>query len=138
MDKMSLNDVDFAGERFFPHNPTLKGPSKAQFEKVFSAGRSVNSLYFRIVALPGSGKVGIATSKSIGCHAQRNKIKRRVKVIVQFHQAILSNSFDWVFVVKKSASELSFDQLKENLCTSLETAKLKLAGGPPEKRPESF
>lgn len=32
-----------------------------------------------LLALPGSGAVGVAVSRQVGCHARRNRLKRQVR-----------------------------------------------------------
>lgn len=138
MGKMSLSADANEGEKSSPRKGGLSAPSKAEFEKIFSAGKSINSLYFRLIFAPGTQKVGIATSKSIGCHAKRNRIKRKVKVIVQYHQQLVDANTDWVIVAKAAAAPVGFHQLEEDLCKSLKIAQTRLNGGQPANASGSF
>lgn len=138
MDKMSLNAAAPAEGKFSPLRRGFSGPTPTEFEKIFSAGKSINTPYFRLIFAPGTQKVGIATSKSIGCHAKRNRIKRKVKVIVQNHQDLVDANTDWVIVVKMAAAQAGFKQLEEELCQSLTNAQLRLNGGQPASASGSF
>lgn len=60
--------------------------------------------------LPGAGLVGIATSRGIGSHARRNRIKRRIREAVRS----LSDhtQFDLVIAAKQSAAVAPFVELR--------------------------
>lgn len=65
------------------------------------------------MALEGQGLFGIATSKAIGCHARRNRQKRRVRAAWQMVKA--SAEKDWICVVKPSIEEASFEEIVAEL-----------------------
>lgn len=65
------------------------------------------------MALKGQGLFGVATSKAIGCHARRNRQKRRIKAAWQEIGA--SRQLDWICVVKPSIVEASFEEIVAEL-----------------------
>jgi ribonuclease P protein component len=97
-----------------PARPTaigrLKGPAKGRFDEVFTRGDQASSGCLRLHWLPGTGKVGVATSRSIGTHARRNRQKRRVRAALAAIGGDLS-SHDMVFLVKVRATEVPWDTL---------------------------
>jgi ribonuclease P protein component len=65
----------------------VNGLSRARFDEVFQKGRRMNGEFVRLFVLPApdhqatcpNGRLGVAASKSIGCHARRTKVKRRLR-----------------------------------------------------------
>lgn len=65
------------------------------------------------MALEGQGLFGVATSKAIGCHARRNRQKRRIKAAWQ--EIVASPQLDWICVVKPSIVEAPFAEIVDEL-----------------------
>jgi ribonuclease P protein component len=57
-----------------------KGPSKQRFEKIFTEGMRASGPNLRVLRLPGTGFVGVATPKKIGARPRRNHQRRRLQV----------------------------------------------------------
>lgn len=58
---------------------------------------------------------GIAISKKTGNAVIRNKLKRRVRAIVDERKENFPNGFDYIIMIKRSCVELSFQEMKRNL-----------------------
>ncbi|MCW5940551.1 MAG: ribonuclease P protein component [Fimbriimonadaceae bacterium] len=92
----------------------MKGPGKARFEEIFSKGQQVSSESFRLCWSSGTGQIGVATSRAIGCHARRNRQKRRaLAAFAEFKQEI--SGIDVVLLVKARAAGASWNALVTEL-----------------------
>lgn len=70
----------------------------------------------RIAVLhPGTGLVGIATSKKIGGKPQRNHAKRRIRAAVQLNPEPPDARFDFVLVVSPGAVNAPFGRIQEEV-----------------------
>lgn len=65
------------------------------------------------MALKGQGLFGVAASKAIGCHARRNRQKRRIKAAWQTLNQ--SCELDWICVAKPSIVDAPFDEIVAEL-----------------------
>lgn len=72
------------------------------------AGRN----FLVLSALPGEGAVGVGTSKKIGCHARRNRVKRRIREAARSLHSRLEE-WDSVVIAKASAAEAGLEELKD-------------------------
>jgi ribonuclease P protein component len=64
--------------------------------------------------LSGSGAVGVATARKIGCHARRNRVRRRVREVARLNLPKFS-SWDSVIVAKVSADQAEFESITKDL-----------------------
>lgn len=60
-------------------------------------------------------KFGIAVSKRLGNAVTRNKLKRRMRAILDEIKINFPNHRDYIIMIKKSCVELSYFQMKEDL-----------------------
>lgn len=93
----------------------IKGPTKARFEQIFKEGRRVSGGLCRLVALPGSGLVGLATSRTIGAKPRRNKLKRRFREALRSQQEIIEPRLDYILMLLPSAEQSSYTAIREEL-----------------------
>ena len=63
--------------------------------------------------MPGTGLFGIATAKAIGCHAWRNRQKRRIRAASQSLTG--RENFDLVISVKAKAREAKFQDIQAEI-----------------------
>lgn len=71
-------------------------------------------LYIRKKEKP-SRHFGIAISKKLGNAVMRNKLKRRVRTIVDDLKESFPNNRDYIIMIKRSCVELSFKDMKCDL-----------------------
>jgi ribonuclease P protein component len=64
-----------------------------------------------MTALPGSGLVGIATSKKIGTTPQRNRAKRRLREALRANEAVLNPRLDFVALAMPESVGASLEAL---------------------------
>jgi len=66
-----------------------------------------------------SNRFGISIPKKTGKANLRNKIKRRIKNIIDLNKNYIHSSYDYVIIVRKRLIELEYDEIKENLISLL-------------------
>lgn len=97
-----------------PLSRRLRGPSKKRFDELFQTGRRARGASLFVLSLPGTGLVGIATSKKIGGKPSRNHAKRRVQAILYVRESSC-RQLDLAFVLNDRISKLGFQELKEEV-----------------------
>lgn len=61
-----------------------------------------------------SSRVGIITTKKVGCAVVRNMMRRRVREIIRSHAEPLSQGFYIVIIVRKGADKASYADLEKD------------------------
>ena len=90
---------------------------KKDFDKAFKQRNQISSKYAYIYIKENdinNYRFGICVSKKMGKAVLRNKIKRRVKDIIDKSELQFLNK-DYIIVLKKSASSAEYFELKEDL-----------------------
>ena len=64
-------------------------------------------------------KFGISVPKKTGKANVRNKIKRRVKNIIDTNEKIVQKNFDYVIIIRKKLIELNYQEMEFNLINLL-------------------
>lgn len=91
------------------------GLSKSQFEKLFKEGKRVQGDLVRLLALPGEGRLGIATSKKLGSKPARNRCKRRIREAFKAQPTRPENGLDYVVVAFQASGQAPFQQIADEL-----------------------
>lgn len=60
-------------------------------------------------------RYGISVPKKTGKAHIRNKIKRRIKNIIDHNEKIVHSSYDYVIIIRKRLLELNYAQIEEQL-----------------------
>lgn len=63
----------------------------------------------------GQNRYGISVPKKTGKAHVRNKIKRRIKNIIDQNQNCVHSSYDYVIIIRKRLLELNYHQMEEQL-----------------------
>ena len=71
------------------------------------------SIYYRKTG--DENKYGITIPKKTGTAVIRNKIKRRVKNIIDNNKKIVHNGYDYVIIIKKGILELTYKEMEKEL-----------------------
>ncbi|HSC24788.1 MAG TPA: ribonuclease P protein component [Candidatus Babeliales bacterium] len=71
-----------------------------------------------------SGRVLIVASRKVGNAPERNKLRRRIKSIF-YEEKFFNLNFDFVIIVYRKMTGLSFDQLKSLLLSAYDKALQK-------------
>lgn len=67
--------------------------------------------YARIASLPGTGLIGLATSKKIGSHPARNRVKRRWREALQANRDRQRPDLDLIVIAASKSAEATLPQL---------------------------
>ena len=90
----------------------------AQFSEVYRTHNSFADK-FLIMYVRNNGetynRVGVSISKKVGNSVVRHRIKRLVKEAFRNSEHMFNSGLDIVFVAKKSAAEMTFDDAKKSL-----------------------
>ena len=60
-------------------------------------------------------RYGISVPKKTGKANVRNKIKRRIKNIIDLNEKYINNSYDYVIIIRKRLIELSYLEIERSL-----------------------
>ena len=71
------------------------------------------SIYYRKTG--DENKYGITIPKKTGTAVIRNKIKRRVKNIIDNNKNIVQKGYDYVIIVKKGIVDLTYQDMEKEL-----------------------
>ena len=96
----------------------------SDFKEIILNGKSIKAKYYNIYYkdIDNKCKFGLAVSKKIGNAVVRNKIKRRVKAIIDKNKKLFSNK-NYIIMVKREILNLSFKEMEENLIEMLKKGK---------------
>ena len=105
----------------------LRGPSKIHFQSILDSGIRLKSPTVSVVARCGVGLVGIATPRSIGCHARRNRQKRRIRECLRNLTPLLAG-MDVVVLARACVVTTPSAELAKELSAILTSCRIRLIG----------
>lgn len=101
---------------------------KADFEQIFRNGNKLYNQYCNIRYLSNRldyCRFAVIVSNKISKKAtERNKVRRRVKAVIQENLSNFSKNYDIVITVLSSLAELDYKELQENLLNLLKKNRL--------------
>ncbi|MFI5385037.1 MAG: ribonuclease P protein component [Fimbriimonadales bacterium] len=106
----------------------MTGPTKGRFDEIFEKGKRVQGRFSRLSSLPGTGKVGFATAKKIGCHPRRNQIRRRFQAAFREIDFKPEPPLDLIVIIGTGAMNVGIAEVREELRSLLEKSKVRWAG----------
>ncbi len=68
---------------------------------------------------------GIAISNKTGKAHIRNKIKRKVRAIIDNNKNLFKNNYDYIIMIRKACIESTFTELNDSLVSLLNEVKVK-------------
>ncbi|MCO5297772.1 MAG: ribonuclease P protein component [Fimbriimonadaceae bacterium] len=95
---------------------------------MFREGKRVGGANCRLMALPGEGRCGIATSKKIGSKPLRNRAKRRFRESLRRNDPHVNGNLDYVLIVTPQGAGAAFEAIVGELRTMLEAMDRRWAG----------
>ena len=90
------------------------------FENIIHKGKYIRNKYYILYYLKNNNnkfyRFGISVGKKISNKAViRNKLKRRLKSIINNHKNLYENNKDYIIIMKRSCLEANFIELEKNL-----------------------
>lgn len=92
------------------------------FSKIINTGKKVSGKYLIIFYIAKDyikPNFGLAIGKKCGNAVIRNKLKRRVRNIVDNNRLLFKNNRNYIIMIKGSASCASFQELEQDLTNLL-------------------
>ena len=99
---------------------------RKQYVIIYQKGKRSYSENFTAVVCRnqlGTKRLGIAVPKKVGCAVKRNRAKRLIREFFRLNKLKFSASYDFVIVVKKDISSLTY----QDVCRELENLLFKSA-----------
>jgi len=89
------------------------------FENIIHKGKFIKNNYYILYYLKNENnknyRFGISVGKKISNKAViRNKLKRRLKSIIDNHKNFYQNNKDYIIIMKRSCLDVSFTELENN------------------------
>ena len=91
--------------------------SSREYTDIINNSRAKKSKYFSVYYRKNnkSNRYGITVPKKTGTAVIRNKIKRRVKNIIDNNKNIVQKNYDYVIIVKKGIIDLTYQEMEKEL-----------------------
>lgn len=92
--------------------------SNEEFNDVIKTGKCLKNKYFVLYLKQnnlGKYRFGITVPKKVCNAVNRNKLKRKVRNILDNNKNLYSNSKDYIIIVRKSCLLEKFNTLEDNL-----------------------
>ncbi len=97
--------------------------SNEEFNLVMNKGKCIKNNYFVIYTKKNNFdkyRFGISVGKKVTNAVNRNKLKRQVRNILDYHKNLYSKGKDYIIIVRKSSLNVDYHMLEENLLKLLE------------------
>lgn len=93
--------------------------SKNEYTEIINNNKFIKNNYYIIYYIKAKKETryGISIPKKTGKAVIRNKIKRRIKNIIDNNNLIIPKSFDYVIISRKGILNLNYKDLETNLIT---------------------
>lgn len=95
--------------------------SSREYTEIINNSKSKKSKYFSIYYRKNndsnndSNRYGITVPKKTGTAVTRNKIKRRIKNIIDNNKKVVHNGYDYVIIIKKGILDLTYKEIENEL-----------------------
>ncbi|MBR3660399.1 MAG: ribonuclease P protein component [Bacilli bacterium] len=97
-----------------------------EFNLIMNKGKILKNKYFVLYFMNNNldkYRFGISVGKKVCNAVNRNKLKRQVRNILDYHKNLYSKSKDYIIIVRKSSLNEKYSILEENLVNLLEKAE---------------
>lgn len=91
--------------------------SSREYTAIINTNKCKRNKYFSVYYRKNNdkNKYGITVPKKTGTAVIRNKIKRRVKNIIDNNKNIVQKNYDYVIIVKKGIIDLTYQEMEKEL-----------------------
>ena len=91
--------------------------SSRKYTEIINLNKSKKNKYFSIYYRKNNqdNRYGITIPKKTGTAVVRNKIKRRIKNIIDNNKKIVQSGYDYVIIVKKGVLDLTYQEMEREL-----------------------
>lgn len=91
--------------------------SSREYTEIINNSKSKKSKYFSIYYRDNNDKnrYGITVPTKTGTAVIRNKIKRRIKNIIDDNKKTIQSGLDYVIIVKKGILDLTYKEMEDEL-----------------------
>lgn len=91
--------------------------SSREYTEIINKNSCVRNSYFSIYFRKNnsSNRYGISIPKKTGNAVMRNKIKRRIKSIIDNNKKLVHKTYDYVIIVKKGIIDLAYFEIENEL-----------------------
>lgn len=91
--------------------------SSREYTEIINLNKSKKNKYFSIYYRKNNQdkRYGITIPKKTGTAVVRNKIKRRIKNIIDNNKKIVQSGYDYVIIVKKGVLDLTYQEMEREL-----------------------
>ena len=91
--------------------------SSREYTEIINTNKCKRNKYFSVYYRKNNdkNKYGISVPKKTGTAVIRNKIKRRVKNIIDNNKNIVQKNYDYVIIVKKGIIDLTYQEIEKEL-----------------------
>lgn len=91
--------------------------SSREYTDIINTNKCKRNKYFSVYYRKNNdkNKYGITVPKKTGTAVIRNKIKRRVKNIIDNNKNIVQKNYDYVIIVKKGIIDLTYQEMEKEL-----------------------
>lgn len=88
-----------------------------EYTEIINLNKSKKNKYFSIYYRKNNqdNRYGITIPKKTGTAVVRNKIKRRIKNIIDNNKKIVQSGYDYVIIVKKGVLDLTYQEMEREL-----------------------
>ena len=94
----------------------IKNPE--EFNNIISDGNKIKGKIITLYYYPSSNNkkyFGFAVGKKIGNAVERNKVKRKIRMIVHNNQFLFSNNFKYIIMLRKDCLSFSYNEWNQDM-----------------------
>ncbi len=101
---------------------------KKVFNNIIQTGSFFKNKFFVIYIKERKNEkmmFGIAISNKTGKAHIRNKLKRKVRAIIDNNKNLFKNNYDYIIMIRKACLEASFQEMNDSLVSLINEIKVK-------------